>query len=52
MADRWFDIVVFGATGFTGGLTAEYLVRHAPAGMSWRRLEAAGIEFKVLDGLG
>ena len=25
-ADRPFDIVVFGATGFTGGLTAEYLV--------------------------
>jgi short subunit dehydrogenase-like uncharacterized protein len=28
MADRPYDIVVFGATGFTGGLTAEYLVRH------------------------
>jgi short subunit dehydrogenase-like uncharacterized protein len=26
------DIVLFGATGFTGGLTAEYLVAHAPAG--------------------
>jgi short subunit dehydrogenase-like uncharacterized protein len=35
MADRRFDIVVFGATGFTGGLTAEYLARRAPAGMSW-----------------
>ncbi len=35
MADRRFDIVVFGATGFTGGLTAEYLARNAPAGMSW-----------------
>jgi short subunit dehydrogenase-like uncharacterized protein len=35
MADRRFDIVVFGATGFTGALTAEYLARHAPAGMSW-----------------
>ena len=30
-ADREFDIVLFGATGFTGGLTAEYLARHAPA---------------------
>jgi short subunit dehydrogenase-like uncharacterized protein len=28
MADRPYDIVVFGATGFTGGLTAEYLARH------------------------
>jgi short subunit dehydrogenase-like uncharacterized protein len=29
------DVVVFGATGFTGGLTAEYLARHAPEGMPW-----------------
>ena len=28
--DRPYDIVLFGATGFTGGLTAEYLARHAP----------------------
>jgi short subunit dehydrogenase-like uncharacterized protein len=35
MADRRFDIVVFGATGFTGALTAEYLARHAPGGMRW-----------------
>ena len=26
-----FDLVIFGATGFTGGLTAEYLAAHAPA---------------------
>src|SRR5690349_16534376 len=30
--DREFDVVVFGATGFTGQLTAEYLARRAPAG--------------------
>jgi len=35
MADRRFDIVVLGATGFTGALTAEYLARHAPAGTRW-----------------
>ena len=29
------DVVVLGATGFTGGLTAEYLARHAPAGCRW-----------------
>lgn len=28
--DRPYEIVVYGATGFTGGLTAEYLARHAP----------------------
>ncbi|MDT4938723.1 MAG: hypothetical protein QOG80_2394, partial [Pseudonocardiales bacterium] len=35
MADRPYDIVLFGATGFTGQLTAEYLARHAPAGCRW-----------------
>ncbi len=35
MAERELDIVLFGATGFTGGLTAEYLARHAPARLRW-----------------
>jgi short subunit dehydrogenase-like uncharacterized protein len=36
MADnRDFDLVLFGATGFTGGLTARYLAEHAPAGCRW-----------------
>jgi saccharopine dehydrogenase (NAD+, L-glutamate forming) len=34
-AERRFDVVVFGATGFAGRLTAEYLARHAPAGLRW-----------------
>jgi len=34
-ADRELDIVLFGATGFTGQLTAEYLARNAPAGLRW-----------------
>ncbi|HEX7739571.1 MAG TPA: saccharopine dehydrogenase NADP-binding domain-containing protein [Marmoricola sp.] len=34
-ADRDFDIVLFGATGFTGGLTADYLAEHAPDGCRW-----------------
>lgn len=29
------DFVLFGATGFTGGLTAEYLAQQAPAGTHW-----------------
>ena len=33
--ERPFDVVLFGATGFTGGLTAEYLARHAPEGTRW-----------------
>ena len=42
-----YDIVLFGATGFTGGLTAEYLARAAGpqtrwalAGRNQRKLEA------------
>ena len=33
--ERPLDVVLFGATGFTGGLTAEHLARHAPAGTRW-----------------
>jgi short subunit dehydrogenase-like uncharacterized protein len=33
--DRAHDIVVFGATGFTGALTAEYLARNAPPATRW-----------------
>lgn len=32
MTDREFDLVLFGATGFAGGLTAHYLAAAAPAG--------------------
>ncbi|MEU8436565.1 saccharopine dehydrogenase NADP-binding domain-containing protein [Streptomyces sp. NPDC029216] len=32
---RDFDLVLFGATGFVGTLTAEYLAVHAPAGCRW-----------------
>jgi short subunit dehydrogenase-like uncharacterized protein len=35
VAERSYDIVVFGATGFTGALTAEYLGLNAPAGTRW-----------------
>jgi saccharopine dehydrogenase (NAD+, L-glutamate forming) len=57
--DRAFDIVLFGATGFTGGLTADYLAAHAPAGVRWAvagrnadKLEAVrrrlGVDVEVL----
>ena len=35
MPTRDLDVVLFGATGFTGGLSADYLARHAPAGFRW-----------------
>jgi short subunit dehydrogenase-like uncharacterized protein len=56
MADRAYDLVLFGATGFTGGLTAEYLARSAPpncrwalAGRSRDRLEAVRERLRGLD---
>ena len=33
--ERAYDIVLFGATGFVGVLTAEYLAAHAPKGLRW-----------------
>lgn len=32
---RDFDVVLFGATGYTGQVVAEYLQQHAPAGLRW-----------------
>jgi short subunit dehydrogenase-like uncharacterized protein len=46
MADRQYDVVLFGATGFTGALTAEYLVDHAPPGC---RLALAGRNREKLE---
>ncbi|WP_338681242.1 saccharopine dehydrogenase NADP-binding domain-containing protein [Streptomyces acidiscabies] len=34
-SDRPYDVVLFGATGFVGTLTAEYLAAHAPDGLRW-----------------
>ncbi|MEV5952312.1 saccharopine dehydrogenase NADP-binding domain-containing protein [Streptomyces sp. NPDC051987] len=55
--DRPYDVVLFGATGFVGALTAEYLAAHAPQGLRWavaardeRRLEA--LRERLPDGAG
>jgi len=34
-AERQYDLALFGATGFTGGLTAECLARNGHEGMRW-----------------
>ena len=54
--DRDLDIVLLGATGFTGGLTADYLARHAPADLRWAlagrsldRLEAVRARLTAID---
>jgi hypothetical protein len=47
-AERQYDLALFGATGFTGGLTARYLAENGPVGeFIW--LQAAGIAFRALD---
>lgn len=33
--DREFDIILLGATGFTGGLTAEYMAHALPNSTKW-----------------
>lgn len=46
MTQREFDIVLLGASGFTGRLTAEYLARAAPPGL---RLALAGRRMETLE---
>lgn len=33
--ERQFDLALFGATGFTGGLTARYIAANGPEGLRW-----------------
>lgn len=33
--DPQYDLALFGATGFTGGLTARYLAQNGPEGLRW-----------------
>jgi short subunit dehydrogenase-like uncharacterized protein len=56
--DRPYDIVLFGATGFAGRLTAEYLAHHAPVGLRWAiagrskdKLDAMRAELLAIDPL-
>jgi short subunit dehydrogenase-like uncharacterized protein len=46
--DRTFDIVLFGATGFTGRLVAEYLANHAPSDV---KIALAGRNTQKLEGI-
>ncbi len=54
---REYDLALFGATGFTGGLTARYLARNAPPQTRWAlvgrnraKLEARAAELAALGG--
>jgi short subunit dehydrogenase-like uncharacterized protein len=35
VAEREFDVTLYGATGFTGRQTVDYFSRHAPPGLRW-----------------
>jgi short subunit dehydrogenase-like uncharacterized protein len=55
-AERPFDIVVWGATGFSGGLVVDYLSKHAPSNIRWtiagrnrHKLQIIQAEFLVAD---
>jgi short subunit dehydrogenase-like uncharacterized protein len=52
---RDFDVILYGATGFTGRQTVAYFRKHAPAGLRWAiagrnegKLEALNAEVPVL----
>ena len=54
--ERGYDIVLFGATGYTGALTAEYLAENAPRDLRWAlagrntdKLEALRAELAEID---
>ncbi len=44
-----FDVILYGATGFTGRQTARYFAAHAPAGLRWA---VAGRDRGKLDQIG
>ncbi|KAI1138406.1 Saccharopine dehydrogenase-domain-containing protein [Hypoxylon sp. FL0543] len=53
---RKYDILLLGATGYTGALTAEHIVRHLPTNLKWAiagrsrsKLEALARKLKTLD---
>jgi len=51
-SERHYDVVVFGATGFTGRLVADYLSRHAPSSIRWAIAGRSEEKLKaVRDGL-
>jgi short subunit dehydrogenase-like uncharacterized protein len=54
--NRQYDIVVFGATGYTGKLTAEHIATNLPTDIKWAiagrsatKLEAVAAECRALN---
>ena len=54
--DRHYELILFGATGYTGRLTAEHIATHLPSDLRWAvsgrssaKLEALVGEIKSLN---
>jgi short subunit dehydrogenase-like uncharacterized protein len=55
-SNRQYELVIFGATGYTGKLTAEHVATHLPTDLRWAlagrsasKLEAVAAECKELN---
>ena len=55
-ASRQYDLVVFGATGYTGKLTAEHITKNFPTDFRWAlagrtasKLEVVATEIKTIN---
>ena len=55
MHSRQFDVILYGATGFTGRQTVRYFERYAPPGLRWAiagrnpaKLESLGVRVPIL----
>ena len=35
MEERQYEVILFGATGYTGRLTAEHITTHLPTDLKW-----------------
>jgi short subunit dehydrogenase-like uncharacterized protein len=56
MAERKYELILYGATGYTGKYTAEFLQLNAPTDLKWaiagrnaQKLEEIGRELKELN---
>ena len=47
-SDRKYDIVLVGATGYTGALTAEHIAEHLPTDLKWAIVGRSSTKLDVL----
>lgn len=47
-SDREYDIVVVGATGYTGTITATHIAEHLPTNLKWAIAGRSGVKLEAL----